>query len=97
MSTAAFGLAAVSLGWQIARARRDQPRVALDGAWSLAPGSDVYGDPTSEPGTWVFEVNMSNVGGRAVTVTEVYWELETPSGGVQRITSPGKGGQYLDD
>lgn len=92
VSTAAFGLAAVSLAWQIARARRDQPRAALDGAWSLAPGRDDYGDPTSEPGAWVFDVNMSNVGDRALTVTEVHWELEIPSGGVQKITSRVRGG-----
>jgi hypothetical protein len=87
VSTAAFGLATVSLGWQVARSRWDQPRLTVSGAWSLESGLDRYGDPTSDPDTWVLDVNMSNIGERAVTVTEVYWQLESPASGVNRLTS----------
>ena len=92
VSTGAFALATVSLGWQVARSRWDQPRVTIGGAWALESGSDPYGDPTDDLRTWVFDVSMSNVGGRAVTVTEVYWQLESPTGGIFRITSSQMGG-----
>ncbi|KRF04079.1 hypothetical protein ASG88_21805 [Nocardioides sp. Soil777] len=75
VSTLALLLSGGSLGWQVVSARREQPVISVDGQWAI-----------SREGThdgwdyWTLPIHVTNAGGRAVTVVDVYWELDGPRG-----------------
>jgi hypothetical protein len=76
VSTLALLLGAGSLAWQVAKARREQPIISVDGQWSVTR----VGHQNWDEGAWSLPVHVTNAGGRAVTVVAVYWELVGPEG-----------------
>lgn len=77
VSTSALALSALNFTWHVSRARRDRPAVSVDGRPALRwqRESDAGSD-----GAWLLDISVTNAGGRAVTVKEVYWELNGPAG-----------------
>ncbi len=79
VSTLALALGAGNLTWQVARARREQPVISVDGQWAVSKrGDQNWGD-----GDWCLPVHVTNAGGQAVSVVDVYWELQVPAGPVR--------------
>lgn len=76
VSTLALLLGSGSLLWQVMRARREQPIISVDGQWAVA----IEGHQNWDAGAWLMPVHVTNAGGRAVTVVDVYWELVGPAG-----------------
>lgn len=86
VSTLALLLSAGSLAWHVARARREQPIISVDGQWSVTR----EGHQSWVQGVWSLPVHVTNAGGRAVTVVAVYWEL-VGTAGPFRVTSTDMG------
>ena len=82
VSTVALLLSGGGLAWQVARARRDQPIISVDGQWSVTRSEhESWGE-----GSWRLPVHVTNAGGQAVTVVAVYWEVEVRAGPL-RVTN----------
>jgi len=98
VATLAFSLSVISLGWQVIRAWWDRPVIMITAqlAYRFAPGTDLTGDviPAGLPMGWESAITVTNVGDRAVTVTDAGWwhgpgthweRIERPPGLTERF------------
>lgn len=85
LSSLAFVMSVVSLGWQVARARANRPRLHVEGSVGCTVMEDDY-----SKATWSFDITVANLGSEAITVDDARWIIYSTDGGI-RVKETGAG------